>query len=161
MPQDKHSERLQLGNLPFSVYSCMPNLHSLASAAYCFASYHVRSVYLHVPMTASMSPSHMNHGLRGSQSHTTRTSLNQYPRLKISQLKPGPVQAYFSGLVLNLQCHVPESPSPNGAKACVKLILRDETDEILVADTPRLAKMTPLYSNANDACILPGQCMVP
>ncbi|KAJ9621131.1 hypothetical protein H2204_012025 [Knufia peltigerae] len=59
-------------------------------------------------------------------------SLSQYPRFKISQLKPGPVQACFSGLVLNLQYHVPESPTLTGAKACVKLILRDETDEILV-----------------------------
>ncbi|KAK5448088.1 hypothetical protein LTS15_009112 [Exophiala xenobiotica] len=81
------------------------------------------------------SPSVPLHAHQGGEINgvSTRTSLSQYPKLKISQLKSGPVQACVTGIVANLQNHSPaDMTTPNGAHGCVKMILKDETGEILV-----------------------------
>ncbi|KAK5194889.1 hypothetical protein LTR92_005018 [Exophiala xenobiotica] len=82
------------------------------------------------------SPSGPLHAYQGGETDgvSTRTSLSQYPKLKISQLKSGPVQACITGIVANLQNHSPaDLTTPNGARGCVKMILKDETGEILVS----------------------------
>lgn len=61
-----------------------------------------------------------------------RKVLNEYQRYKISHLKPGPVKATFSGLLVNLQDSHTTDNIPQGAKTAYTLILRDETGEIIV-----------------------------
>lgn len=62
-----------------------------------------------------------------------RIPLQSYEQRAISDLKPGPCQAAVTGVVVNLQSHCSELNGAAGAKGCLKVILRDETGEILVS----------------------------
>lgn len=65
-------------------------------------------------------------------SSDTREVLSGYTRYKISALRPGPVQATFTGVLVNLQNNPSTANRPTGARGGYTLILRDETGEIKV-----------------------------
>lgn len=80
-------------------------------------------------------PPPLNFNGRTAFCHLTqnRIPLQSYPQCAISDLKPGPCQAALTGVVVNLQSHCSELNGVAGAEGCLKIILRDETGEILVS----------------------------
>jgi len=54
-------------------------------------------------------------------------------RQPIGSLAPGPVRTRFTGVVVNLFSHEIDIKSPKAAKGCMKILLRDDTSEILVS----------------------------
>lgn len=63
----------------------------------------------------------------------TREGLNEYTRYYISELKPGPVNAFFTGHLVNLQENHIIDGTPQHATKAYTLVLRDETGEITVS----------------------------
>ncbi|KAK5050974.1 hypothetical protein LTR84_003533 [Exophiala bonariae] len=61
-----------------------------------------------------------------------KEALSEYTRYNISELKPGPVNATFTGILVNLQENSITDGTPQLATKAYTLVLRDQTGEITV-----------------------------